>query len=42
MGDFSNMKMFGRENEEDSRLKGQRQGILFMETYNPLFIDIYK
>lgn len=35
------MKMFGRENEDGNRLKGQRQGILFMETrvwYSPLSV----
>lgn len=35
------MKMFGRENEDGNRLKGQRQGILFMETrvgHSPLSI----
>lgn len=40
-GDCSKMKMFGRENEEGNRLKGQRQGILFMETrvwYSPLSV----
>lgn len=35
------MKMFGGENEDGNRLKGQRQGILFMETrvgHSPLSI----